>query len=139
MGCEDGYPNTDSKLNSMAGGGEVKDNSGQDEPAFNPQHPEVIANNPRSNGAVCFNQHLIQPVVNPMVAPNTVVSGLEEHGVEADSISAMRMCNWTHLNPQPVLGLAQDGLIKIKSSSLSGSAGTLHDFCKFGVCVPPRG
>lgn len=133
MSCEDGYPNTDFKLNSIAGGGEVRDNSGQDEQAFNPQRPEVLANNPRSNGAVCFKQHLAQPVVNPMVAPSTVVSGPEEHGVEADSISAMRMCKWTNLNPQPVLRLAQDGLIKIKSSSFSGSAGTLHDFCKFGV------
>ena len=41
-----------------------------------------------------------------------------------------------HLNLQPVLKLAQDGLIKIKSSSLSGSPANLQDFCKSGICGP---
>jgi hypothetical protein len=111
------------------------DNSGQTEPAINPQHSELLVNNLRSNNAVYFNQQVAQPVVAPMIALNPVVSGLRT--LEANTISATRLCNWTHLNPQPVLRLAQDGLIKIRSSSLSGSPETLRDFCKFDVCASP--
>lgn len=53
-------------------------------------------------------------------------------GISGDTM----MDNSGHLNPQPMLKLAQDGLIKIKSSSLSGSLGNLQDFCKSGVCGP---
>ena len=75
----------------MAGGGKVKDDNGQIEPAVNPQqHPGVVANNPQSNGAVYINQQLAQPVVNPMIAPINVVSRPEEHSIEAASISRHR-------------------------------------------------
>ncbi len=123
----------------MAEGGEVKDSNGQIESAINPQHQDIFADNPRPNGAVRFDQQLAQPVVNPVVAPDLVVSGPEERSMEASSISAIRMCNWTYMNPQPALRFAQDGLIKIQSSSLSGDPGTLIDFCKFHVCIPPQG
>jgi len=116
----------------------VKDNSSPNEPAINLQHPKALTPNPRSYSAVPFDQRLAQPVMNSMVAPNLAISGLKEHSMEGNSISAIRMCNWTHLNPQPTLRLAQDGLIKIKSSSLSGNPGTLYEFCKFHVCVPLR-
>lgn len=116
----------------------VKNNSGPNEPAINLQHPEVLANNPRPHGAVHFDQQLAKPVTNPVAGPNPVVSGLKKHSIEANSISAIRMCNWTHLLPQPALKLAQDGLIKIRSSLLSGNPGTLYDFCKFHVYVSLR-
>lgn len=139
MSCEDEYSITNSKLNSMAEGAEVKDNNGQIESAVDPQHLGILASNPRSNGAVRFDQQLPQPIVFSVVAPNPVVSGPEEHSMKANSISAIKMCNWTHINPQPALILAQGGLIKIKSSSLSGDPGTLYDFCKSHVCVSPQG
>ncbi|KAL9125161.1 MAG: hypothetical protein Q9217_005593 [Psora testacea] len=100
---------------------------------INPQNPELLANNPRSNNGVCSDQQLAQPVVAPTVALTTVVSGL--YTEEADSISAVRLSDWTHLNPQPVLKLAQDGLIKIKSSFLSSSPGTLQDFYVHSICA----
>jgi len=113
----------------MAGSSVTIHNSGHNESAINPQHPESLANNPRSDSAVCFNLRLAQPVVAP------TAWGLDTEKV--DSVSAVRLCDWSRLNRQPMLKLAQDGLIKIQSSLLSGSPGSLLDFCKFGVCASP--
>ena len=66
-----------------------------------------------------------------MVAPNTAV--FASHIVEED----WKLCNWTRLNSQPVLKLAQNSLIKIMSNSILGGPETLYDFYKFGVCALP--
>lgn len=76
---------TDSKLGFTAGGGEIKDNSGRNRPAFDP-HPGVLASNPRSKDAVCFNQQLAQPVGNPMTTLNNAFSGPEEHTMAPNSM-----------------------------------------------------
>lgn len=87
MSPDDGCPSTDSQLTSRAGDGKVKDKDRHVEPAFNPQHPPIFANNPdQSNGALYFDQQLAQPVTNPMTAPDNVVSGPEERSMEAASI-----------------------------------------------------
>ena len=129
------YSHINSKLNFVAGSGVTIDNNSQNESASNPQHLESLANNPPSNIAVCFNQQLAQPVVAPPAGVNTVISGLNTE--ELNSVSAARFCNWTRLNRQPTLKLAQDGLIKIRPGLLSSSPGNLQDFCKFGVYAPP--
>jgi len=116
----------------------AKDSSHPNESENNPQHPKAFTTNPRSYSAVLFNQRQAQPVIKPVVAPNLANFGLKEHSREGNNISAMRMCNGTHLNPQPALMLAQDGLIKIKSSLLSVNPVNLYDFCKFHVCVSLR-
>ncbi|KAL9628809.1 MAG: hypothetical protein Q9164_007138 [Protoblastenia rupestris] len=114
----------------MAGSGGTIESSGQNELAIHPQHPESPANNSRSNNAVCFNQQLAQPVIAPTAG---VVSGLDTE--EVDSVSAVRLYNWTRFNLQPMLKLAQDGLIKIRSSLLSGSLRSLQDFYVHSICA----
>lgn len=118
----------------MAGSIGTIDNSGQIESAINTEHPESLPNILQSNSALCFNQQLAQPVVATTAGANTVVSRFDTK--EIDSVSAARFCNWIHLNRQPMLKLAQDGLIKVQSSLLTGSPGSLHDFCKFGDRAP---
>jgi len=123
-----------SKLNLIAGSGGTIDNSGQIESAIDIEHPESLANNSRSNNAVCSNQQVAQPVVATTARANTVFSRLDTE--EVDTVSAVRFCNSFRLNSQPMLKLAQDGLIKIQSSLLTGSPGSLQDFCKFGDRAP---
>ncbi len=111
----------------MAGSGVTIDNSDQNESAINQQHPKSLANISRSDSAVRFNLRLAQ---SSTAEVNTVISDLDTEKV--NSVLAVRLCNWSR---QPMLKLAQDGLIKIQSSFLSGSAESLQDFCKSGVCA----
>ena len=135
MSCAKQYVHITSKLNFTAGSGGTVDNSGQLEPAINTEHPETLANNSRSNSAVCFNQQLAQSVVATTAGANAVDSGLDTE--EVDIVSAVRFRGSIRLNRQPLLQLAQDGLIKIQSSLCPGSPGSLKDFCKFGDRAPP--
>lgn len=125
------------KLNSIPACGMAEDSGHPNEPENNLQHPKTFRTNLQSNDAVLFNQRHAPAVMYPVVAPNLASSGLKEHNREENNISAMRMCNRTHLT-QPALKLAQNGLIKISSSSMLGIDVNLYGFCKFHVCVSLR-
>ena len=102
--------------------------SRQIEPAIKTNHLESLANNTQSSSVVCFNQHPAQPKVACSAEVDTVNSGLEtEH---ADN-SAVGFHKWDRSICQPTIKLAQDGLIKISSTTLGDSPRPLEDFCKF--------